>query len=112
VKNYFKDGWTAIKQALFEDYINLYLFSGVLFLAVLDILIWKLVLSTRELFIFSGMGIYPIRYLMVILIINTTLGLFSYDKEKEITYLLLSANVMASVLVFILEIFYLFNSQH
>ncbi len=109
MKNYFKDGWLGIKKALFEDFINLYLFSATIFLALVDVLIWKLVLSTKDLFIFYGMGIYPIRYLMILLLINTTLGLFSYDKEKEISYLLLSANIMAAILVLVLEIFYLFN---
>lgn len=111
MRNYFKDGFDAIRKALFEDYINLYLLSGVIFLSLVDVLIWKFVLSIRDIYIFYGMGIYPIRYLMIILIINTVLALFSYDKEKEISYLLLSANVMATVLIFILEIFYLFNSH-
>lgn len=110
MKNYFSDGFAAIKKALFEDYINLCLFSATIFLAVIDVVIWKVILSKRDIFIFNGMGIYPIRYLMILLLINTTLAMFSFEKEKEISYLLLAANIMATLLVFILEIFYLFNS--
>jgi len=110
VKNYFADGFGAIKKALFDDHVNLCLVSGTIILVLTDTIIWKYILAKRELFLYERLGIYPLRYLVIVLLINTTLGLFSYDKEKEISYLLLSASIGVSTLIFILEIFYLINS--
>ncbi|MCL5411066.1 MAG: hypothetical protein M1324_04485 [Patescibacteria group bacterium] len=110
MRNYFSDGWVTIKKALFDDKVNFYLFAGTIAVVVTDALIWRGILTKRDLFIYEHLGIYPLRYLMIVLLINTTLALFSYDKEKEISYLLLSASVVVSLLVFVLEIFYLSHS--
>jgi hypothetical protein len=83
---------------------------GTAVVVVADELIWKSILVNRDLFIYEHLGIYPMRYLVVVLLINTSLGLFSYEKEKEISYLLLSANIVVSLLIFVLEIFYLSHS--
>lgn len=110
MRNYFGDGWNAIKKVLIDDSVNLYLFLGSLIILAINYTVWTFVLSKRELFVYENLGIYPLRYLVIVLVLNTTLALFSYDKEKEISYLLLAANIGVSCLVFVLEIFYLFNS--
>lgn len=110
MKNYFSDGWAAIKKALFDDRVNFYLISASAVLFLTNFLIWRGVISKRYLSIYEHLGIYPLRYLVIVLLLNTTLALFSYDKEKEISYLLLSANIAVSLLIFVLEIFYLSNS--
>lgn len=109
MRNYFADGWSVFKRALFSDYINLYLFSATIILFMADYLIWKFGLGNRDIYITVLNGLYPVKYLAVILILNTPLAIFSYDKEKEMSYLLFSANIFIALLVLVLELFYLFN---
>jgi hypothetical protein len=110
VKNYFSDGWMAIKRALIDDKVNFYLFSATVASFLTNFLIWRSTLLQRQIYIYDYLGVYPMRYLVIVLLINTTLALFSYDKEKEISYLLMAANIAVSLLMFVLEIFYLLHS--
>ena len=108
MKNYFTDGWRNIKVALFNDRINFLFFSITVFLAVIDYVIWKLRLEELDFLVITLNGVYPIEFLAVILLINATLAIFSYDKEKEISYFLFGSSIFIVILIFILEIFYLF----
>ena len=83
---------------------------GIFFVA--DYLIWTLRLRFEDIYVFSINGVYPIRFLGIIVLINTILAFFSYDKEKEISYLLLGASIFVSVLIFVLEAFYLINLNY
>lgn len=105
MKNYF----ASVKLAIFKDYINLYLFSGTILLFLVDFLIWRFKLKDHDIYITTLNGIFPIRYLAIVFLLNTLLAVFSYEKEKEISYLLFSANVFIGILIFILELFYMIN---
>ena len=105
MKNYLK----TIKKAIFEDYLNLYLLSGSLFIFLVDYFLWKLKLVDKDLYIQGLSGLYPIKYLLVIYVLNSFLALFSYDKEKEISYLLFAANIFIGILILVLEIFYIIS---
>ena len=92
--------------------MNLYLVAALASFFVADYLIWSLRLRYEEIYVFSINGVYPIRFLGIIVLINTILAFFSYDKEKEITYLLLGASLFISILIFVLEVFYLINLNY
>lgn len=79
----------------------------VFFLA--DYLIWHIFLSGPEVYVYLRIGIYPIKLLAIILLVNTVLAIASHDKEKEIGYFLFISNIIVSILVSILEIYYLIN---
>ena len=100
---------SVLKKIVFEDYINLYLISASVLIFVINYLIWRISLVEKDIFIQSLGGLYPIKYLLLAYIINGSLALFSYEKEKEIGYLLFSANLFLGILVLILEIFYLIS---
>lgn len=102
MKNYI----SLFKQAIINDYINLYILSVTIILYLLDYLIWKLYLANRDIYIQTLGGIYPIRFLVIVFVINTFLAIFSYEREKEMSYLLFSATAFIGILVLILEMFY------
>ena len=110
MKKYFSTGWQTVCEALFKDKWNLFFSISMLIIFLADLFIWKIFLQKFDLYVITLSGIYPVKYLAIILFINLFLGIFSYSKEKEISYLLFSANVFLSLLVFILEIFYLLES--
>lgn len=98
-----------LKEIFYNNTLNsvLLIITAVIYMAVF--LIWHFSLRYQDIYIFSLNGVYPIRLLTIIITLNTILGVFSYDKEKEITPLLFGANVFISSLILILEIFYLVN---
>lgn len=105
MKNYLENA----RKAIFGDYINLYLISGNILIFLVNYLIWKLKLVDRDIYIQSLGGLYPIKYLAIVFLINGFLALFSYEKEKEISYLLFSANLFVGILILVLEMFYLIS---
>lgn len=106
MKNYLTLGYELVVKALFRDNFNLILTTLSVFLIVLDYLIWNWRMESPDLYVVSIGTIFPVEYLAIIWVINTILAVVSYEKEKEIGYLLLSANVFASLLILILEIYY------
>lgn len=107
MKNYFLTTFTLIKQALLDDIVNRYLFALTFALSLIDWIIWRSFLTSPDLYVFIKIGYYPVKLLAFLLIINGSLAVFSYVKEKEISYLLWMGSLFLSVLVFALEIFYL-----
>lgn len=106
-----KNIYLTIKDVVL-DRLNIILFSVMIVLFIPDFLIWNLRLRYEDIYVFSQNGVYPIRFLGIIILINTIVAVFSYDKEKEIGYLLLAANIFISLLIFILEMFYLINLSY
>lgn len=107
MKNYI----TTFKKFI-TDRINLYFIAALVFFSVSDYLIWTLQLRYEDLYVFSINGVYPIRFLGIIVLINTILAFCSYDKEREISYLLIGASIFVSILIFVLEVFYLFSLNY
>ena len=107
MKNYFKEGYDSIVRALYRDRLNLVFFIVYCVLFLASYLIWKFYLESDSIFVLAMEDIYPIKYLAIVLLINTVLGIFAYEKEKEITYLLFGTNLFVIFLVLVLEIFYL-----
>ena len=111
MKNYLSLGYQATIRALFRDNFNLIVLTSSIVLLAVDYFIWNWRLESAELYVVSIGTIFPVQYLFVIWLINLILAVFSYDKEKEISYLLLSASCFVGLLVLILEIYYLIFSH-
>lgn len=105
-KNIF-NSYFFIRQALFDDLLDRRLFIFSLILFFLDFYLWKSFLSTDSLYIFLRINIYPIKFLAIVMGLNTVLAVSAYDKEKEVGYLLLIGNIILGILIFALEIFYI-----
>lgn len=103
------DIFKILKEALWEDRVDRYLFLLSLLLFTISFTLWHFLIAPRNLMIYSRFNIYPLRLLSIILILNTLLAVFSVRKEKEISYLLFIANCICAFLVVVLEIFYLLN---
>lgn len=99
-------------KPFFTDRLNLYLLGGAILFFGADLLIWSLKLRYESIYIQSISGVYPIRFLVIILSINSLLAIFSSNKEKEISYLLLGANIFLTALIFVLEMFYFINLNY
>ena len=109
MKNYIKTNYLLLHQALFEDITDRVLFLLTIVLFATDYIIWHMFLSSPDLYVYLRIGIYPIKMLAIVLTVNTILAIASFDKEKEIGYFLFISNIILSVLVLILEIYYLVN---
>ncbi len=96
-------------KQLKSDKIILYFLSALALFFIADFLIWYQRLRYEDIYVFSLNGIYPIRFLGIISAINCILAFFSYEKEKEIAYLLLGSAIFVSVLIFVLEVYYFAN---
>jgi len=107
MKNYF----TTLGRIL-QDKMIIWLSLPLAAFLISDYLIWSKRLRYDDIYVFSINGVYPIRFLGIIVLINSLLAFFSYDKEQEISYLLIGASVFVSVLIFILEVFYLVNLSY
>ena len=107
MKNYFKTGLSLLQEVAIRNYKTRYLFFSSIILAVIDYLIWKIMLSGPDIFVYIRISIYPIQYLTIILAINTFLAFIAYEKEREISYLLFMANLLVGGLILVLEFFYL-----
>jgi len=93
----------------FIDKLSRRLFFGSLVFALFDYIIWARYLNSPDVFIYLRLKIYPVQYMALILVINTILAIVSFKREKEISYLLLMANLIVGFLTLALEFFYLFN---
>lgn len=107
MKQYLVSLANIIKASVWQDVINRYLILASVIFFLVDWLIWRAKLATPDMYVYLGFGVYPIKFLAAILFLNTVLAVFSYNKEKEISYLLLIGNVIAGTLILALEIFYL-----
>ena len=94
-----------VRKSLFDDILDRYLFIAGLLLLSIDLLAWKWLLG--ETYVFMKIQIHPLQYLALTFAINTVLAISAHDKEKEVGYLLLIGNLILSLLVLVLEIFYL-----
>jgi hypothetical protein len=99
-------------KSVYADRLNIILFSAIIIVFVADFFIWRLRLRYEDIYIFTLNGVYPIRFLGIILLVNTFVSIFSYEKEKEISYLLFSASLFISILILVLEMFYLINLNY
>lgn len=109
MENYLKTNYQFLKAALWDDTIDRVLFFLTVGFFFLDYFIWSRYLSSPDIYVYLRINIYPIKLLAIILGVNTFLAIFAHTKEKEIGYFLLISNIIVSVLVLILEIFYLSN---
>ncbi len=109
MENYLKTNYQFFKSALWDDVIDRTLFLLTCGLFILDYWLWSKYLSSPDIYVYLRVNIYPIKLLAIILVINTFLAIIAHTKEKEIGYFLLISNIIVSVLVLILEIFYLAN---
>ena len=100
------------KEVFYEDHIDIYLFGSTIAVFVADFFIWRWRLRFEDIYIFTINGVYPIRFLGIILLVNTILAIFSYEREREISYLLFGSGLTVSLFVLILEIFYLVNLNY
>lgn len=99
--------YLLFKKALYDDVLDRYLLLTGLVLSVLDFIVWRTTLTDKDLFVFLRVNIYPVKFLAVVLVLNTLLTVAAHDNEKEVGYLLLMGNIIACLLVFVLEIFYI-----
>lgn len=99
----------SIKQALIDDILDRYLLIVSLCLFLIDFFIWRFFLSSDSLYIFLKINVYPVKYLAVVIMINTFLTISAHEREKEVGYLLLLGNIIVGLLIFILEAFYLIH---
>ncbi len=109
MKNYITTLGQFLKEFLVDDIANRYLFPAFILWFFVDYLIWHFLLSSPDIFVYVRIGVYPIKLLFIILLINTTLAVSSYKREREIGYLLFIGNILAAALVMILEIYYLIH---
>lgn len=109
MKKYHQVIYNLIKRALFADRVNLILLLSIITLFGLNIAIWQINIKERLAELSWQLPLSPLNSLFLIFGLNLFLSLFSYDKEKEISWLLLGASLMAALLIFTLEIFYLLN---
>ncbi|MFA6963901.1 MAG: hypothetical protein WC227_04310 [Patescibacteria group bacterium] len=107
MKKYITTLGPFLKEFLVDDIVNRYLFSISLIWSFVDYLIWHFLLSSPDIFVYIRIGVYPIKLLFIILILNTVLAFSSFKREREIGYLLFIGNILAVALVMILEIYYL-----
>ena len=115
IKNSYKmnqriiDNSRYLKEVMVDDHINRWLFVGIVLLVIPIYLIWSKYLVDYQVGVFLKIGVFPLKYLFIILILNTVLAVFSYRKEKEIAYLLMMGSLAITIFIFILEVFYLRN---
>lgn len=99
-----------LKNAFVFDHIDLYLLLASLVIGGIDVFIWELQLKNLETQSYWIIPISPLKFLIIVYIINLILGVSSFDKEKKISYLFFSANIFLAVLILILEIMYIFHA--
>jgi len=109
MKNYLKSNFLFLKQALYDDIVDRSFFIITVLLFFLAYYIWHRYLNTDDFFIYMRVNVYPVKLLGVILVVNTFLAISSYNREKEVGYFLFIGNILVSLLILILEIFYLLN---
>jgi len=109
MQNYFKTNYQLLKNALWDDVTDRLLFLSSLVLFIIDYFVWSRHLSSPDLYVYLRVNIYPVKLLAIIMAINTFLAIVAHDKEKEIGYFLFISNVLSTVLILVLEIFYLLN---
>ena len=108
MKQYIVSFANLIKASVWQDLIDRYLILASVTFFLVDWLIWRTRLASPDVYVYLGFGVYPIKFLAVVLFLNSILAVFSYSKEKEISYLLLIGNIIVGVLILALEIFYLY----
>lgn len=96
-----------LKNALVFDHIDLYLLIASIAVGGLDYLIWVMKIKWMETQSYWIIPVSPIKFLVIVFIINFILGVSSFDKEKKISYLFFSANIFLAFLILILEIMYI-----
>lgn len=107
MKQYLISFGNIIKASVWQDLIDRYLLFVAVILFLADWLIWRTKLASPDVYVYLGFGVYPIKFLAAVFFINCVLAISSYNKEKEISYLLLIGNIIVGILILALEIFYL-----
>ena len=107
MRQYITNSYSFLKGALYDDMIDRYLLLVSVLLVVIDYTIWQAFFTGEAIYVLLRISIYPIKYLAIILVLNTFLSVVAHEKDKEVGYLLLIGNIIVGILILILEIFYL-----
>lgn len=109
MKEKIKKIYQNFREFVFVDLTCRYLLLSSIILSFLVDMLWRKYLISSDIFVYTRIGLFPMKYLFLVLLINTVLAYFSHDKEKEISHLLLIGNIALIVLSLSLEIFYSIN---
>lgn len=107
MSNYISKTYSFLKEALYSDVIDRSLLIVSILLFLLDWGIWHFYLSDPTLNVYLKLTIYPMAYLAIVFGINLILAVTAHEKDREIGYLLLIGNIICTLLIFALEVFYL-----
>lgn len=107
MKQYLVSLTNIIKASIWQDLVNRYLILASIIFFLIDWLIWRSKLASPDIYVYLGFGVYPIKFLAVVLFLNSILAIFAFNREREISYLLLIGNIIVGILILALEIFYL-----
>ena len=107
MKQYIVSFINLVKASVWQDLIDRYLILTSVILFLVDWLVWRTRLASPDVYAYIPFGIYPVKFLAVVMLLNTVLAVFSYNKEREISHLLMTGNIITGILILSLEIFYL-----
>jgi ABC-type transport system involved in multi-copper enzyme maturation permease subunit len=101
--------FSYLKTVFVYDAVNRILLVLIFLFSAAIYLIWSNYIVGNGINVFMKVQVNPIKFLFFVIIVNLLLSAFSYQKEKEISYLLMIGSIIVTILVFALEIFYLQN---
>jgi len=107
MKNIVTSFLSLTKNTFWVNVTNRWLLILTILFSGLDYYLWQNFIHNLDQFFNIRIGIYPLQYMSIILLINTLLALASYERDREVTYFLLMSNIIIVYLITILEFCYI-----
>jgi len=108
--NKFKAFSKLMSDFFVDDLFQRYVILTTLASSLIIYYIWHYIIIPKEIFVYSAFGYYPIQVFSIIGVLHIVISLYGYNKDKLISYLLMSALLFYTILIMIIEIGYLIHS--
>lgn len=107
--NILKRFLSTTQESLIADKINRYLLISQLPMFGISFVVWIYVIERRDIFVYSVTNYFPLQIFCLIFILHLILSIYSYNRDKYISYLLLGATQLYILVIISLEILYILN---
>jgi len=107
--NTLKQFLSIIQESLIANKINRYLLISQLVMFGISLVVWIYVIERRDIFVYSVTDYFPLQIFCLIFMLHLILSVYSYNRDKYISYLLLGATQLYILVIISLEIFYILN---
>lgn len=107
--NLTKNIFNEIKLSLFNNRTNLCMLIFQIVAFAITFAVWNMVIEKKDIYIYTVTNYFPLQIFAFIMVIHLFLSVYSYGRDKHISYVLLGASSFLMLIIITIEFLYILN---